>query len=168
MDRGEVKDIITAFFRKYRWAAVILMIGLLLMTLPEKRSQPEQAVTAREEETVESTLQQELEAILSRLEGAGKVKVLLSIGSGAEVYYQTDENSQKMVESIDRRVETVIITDHDRNQQGLVRRMDPPLYLGAVVLCQGADSSRVKLAVVEAVGTATGLTSDKISVLKMK
>lgn len=168
MDRGEVKDSITALFRKYRWAALILVIGLFLMALPEENPQPAEQPAAQEGGGSEPDLQQQLEAVLSKLEGAGKVKVLLSVALGAENHYQTDEDSQKTLDSLDRRVETVVITAQDRSEQGLVRRTDPPVYLGAVVLCQGADSPSVKLAVVDAVGTATGLTSDKISVLKMK
>jgi hypothetical protein len=37
-----------------------------------------------------------------------------------------------------------------------------------VIVCQGGDQPEVKLAVVEAVCDAVGLTADKISVLKMK
>ena len=43
-----------------------------------------------------------------------------------------------------------------------------PTYLGAVIVCQGGDSPTVKLAIVEAVSNATGLSADKITVLKMK
>jgi stage III sporulation protein AG len=65
-------------------------------------------------------------------------------------------------------METVIITDAQRAQQGLVKQVNPPVYLGAVVVCQGADRASVRLAIVEAVANATGLGADKISVLKMK
>jgi stage III sporulation protein AG len=62
----------------------------------------------------------------------------------------------------------VIITDSDRAQQGLISQVLPPSYLGAVIVCQAGDQPEVKLAVVEAVCDAVGLTADKISVLKMK
>ena len=62
----------------------------------------------------------------------------------------------------------MILSGSDRSQTPVVQRMDPPTYLGAVILCQGADSPKVRLAVVDAVATATGLTTDKISVWKMK
>ena len=41
-------------------------------------------------------------------------------------------------------------------------------YTGAVILCQGADSATVRLQIVEAVSVYTGLSSNKIMVLKMK
>lgn len=166
MDAGELTQRIRDYWQKYRWAVLILALGLFLMLLPEETSPSTE--TPQSVQVAEETLQQELESLLSRLEGAGKVKVLLSQAAGPESYYQTDTNSRETLDSADRQVETVIISAADRSQQGLVRRIDPPKYQGAVVLCQGADRPAVRLAVVEAVGTATGLTSDKISVLKMK
>ena len=59
-------------------------------------------------------------------------------------------------------------TDSDRNETGLVHQINPPVYLGAVVLAQGADNPVVKLSIVEAVSKVTGLGADKISVLKMQ
>ncbi len=166
METGELTIRVREYWKKYRWAGLILVLGLILVFLPEGKAPSEEAPVLPAAETED--LQQQLEELLSRMEGAGKVRVLLSQAAGSEHHYQTDLDSQETMEASDRRVETVIITGSDRGQQGLVRRVDPPKYLGAVVLCQGADRPAVRLAVVDAVGTATGLTSDKISVLKMK
>ena len=167
MDRGDITQSIVALLRKYRWAVLLLAVGLLLMGLPEKKD-PSMPSDPPEAATQEVTLQQELESLLSKLEGAGKVKVLLSIASGPQNHYQTDEDISAAADVTDHRKETVIITSSDRDQQGLLKWVDPPRYLGAVVLCQGAEDARVKLSVVHAVATATGLTSDRISVFKMK
>ena len=61
-----------------------------------------------------------------------------------------------------------MLTDSHRDQVGLVRQTIPPIYQGAIILCQGADSAAVRLAIIQAVAGATGLTSDRITVLKMK
>ena len=167
MDRGDVKEVITELFRKYRWAALILAVGLFLMCIPDEPRQIT-PVSTQESDVQERSLQQELEILLSGLEGAGKVKVLLSISSGEKAYYQMDEDLSRSNDSLDQRKETVIISASDREEHGLLQRIDPPEYLGAVVLCQGADRATVRLMVVDAVATATGLRSDKISVLKMK
>ena len=60
------------------------------------------------------------------------------------------------------------VTDGQRNETGLVRQVNPPSYLGAVVVCQGGDDPRVQLDIVNAVSRITGLGADRISVLKMK
>ena len=103
-----------------------------------------------------------LEAILSAIDGAGTVRVLLTEESGRQTLYQTDVQSDET-----RRTEdTVLIEDAERRETGLVRQTLEPQYRGAVVLCDGADSNAVKLAIVEAVGCVTGLGADRICVLK--
>ena len=94
----------------------------------------------------------------------GKVEVMLTECQGAETLYQTD--IQQSPDSI--REDTVLTSDAQRQDHGLVRQVNPPVYLGAVVVCQGGDSPKVRLAVVKAVMSVTGLSSDKITVLKMK
>ena len=70
--------------------------------------------------------------------------------------------------SQDHRKSTVLISGDNRAENGLLRQRNPPVYLGAIVLCQGADKASIRLAIVEAVTDATGLGSDRITVLKMK
>ena len=43
-----------------------------------------------------------------------------------------------------------------------------PKFSGAIVVCDGADKASVKLMVLSAVSAATGLSSEKISVLPGK
>ena len=166
MDTGESKELIISFFRKFRWAAAVILAGMLLMLLPQGNT--DEAPDREPEADSPVTLEQQLETILSAMEGAGRVRVLLTEASGERLHYQVDQAQRNSGDSSDRTSDTVIITDRDRAEQGLVRQKDPPVYRGAVVLCQGADSARVRLAMVDAVATATGLTSDKIAVLKMK
>lgn len=154
---------------KYKWILLVLAIGLLLMVFPEEKKEAISSSAAMgRQEVKQNSLQKELEQILSQLEGAGKVQVLLTEAMGQQTYYQTDQNARKTMDSEEMQKDTVILTQADRSGGGLVSRIDPPKFLGAVVLCQGADKATVRLAVVEAVATATGLGADKISVCKMK
>lgn len=166
MDWLAVKEKAGYFLRKYRYVLLILLVGIVLMCLPggeepeQERVSPEQIDGMSAPPDPEERLRQ----ILSQIEGAGKVEVLLTPLAGEETVYQTDED----LSANGDRMETVIITDAQRSQQGLVKQVNPPVYLGAVVVCQGADRATVRLAIVEAVANATGLGADKISVLKMK
>ena len=98
------------------------------------------------------------------MDGAGKVKVLLTQSEGERTIYQTDlqEGENNIEES------TVIISGAGKEQIGLVKQTLAPKYLGAIILCQGADKASVRLAIVEAVSSATGFSTDKITVIKMK
>lgn len=153
-----------AAMKKYGIGLAVLLLGLLLMALPRE----EEAAAVPAPVAQQQSLEESLGKLLSRLEGAGKVEVLLTQAVGAETIYQTDEDTTEGETARDQRVETVIVTGADRAQTGLVRQINPPRYLGAVVLCQGGADARVRLQIVEAVMSVTGLRSDRITVLKMK
>ena len=114
------------------------------------------------------TLDESLSDILSQIKGAGNVRVLLTLQRGEETIYQTDSHTTEGSDSYSAQIDTVMITGSERGQSGLIKQINPPIYLGAIVVCQGADSPSVRLAVVEAVSKVTGLGADRISVLKMK
>ena len=151
------------YIKQYWYVLLVLIIGIGLMLLPTEDANINTAASKPQSEPV--TLQEELEQILSQIRGAGKVKVLLTESSGTQTVYQTDQD-QRGQDSVSNK--TVIVTDSNRNQNGLIHRIDPPVYLGAVIVCQGGDSAAVKLAIVEAVASVTGLSTDRITVLKMK
>lgn len=157
MDWSAVKEKVLEYSKQNRILFLVLLIGILLMTFPQKQTK---AATSIPASTVEEGLEERLSACLSLLEGAGKVKVLLTEAEGQKTLYQSNTSRE--------RSETVILNDGSRVQSGLVSRIDPPRYLGAVVLCQGAGKASVRLSIAEAVANATGLSYDRISILKLK
>lgn len=167
MDTVALKEKITAIFQRYRYAILIVAIGLVLMSIPGREVSSDEAPAPLLIQTTSDT-QSDLEQILSQIHGVGKAKVLLTVAAGEQTIYErnSDRTSDELSESL--RVETVIITDANRAQQGLIQQVIPPTYQGAVIVCQGGDIPSVQLAIVEAVSDVTGLTADKITVLKMK
>ncbi len=161
MERIKLPEKVTEFLKKYRYVALVILAGLILMCLPQGRQSQEPSHTPTQAVDLPDAARQ-LEQILSQVAGAGEVKVLLTQAEGARTVYQTDRGSDGVS------MDTVIVTDADRTQQGLVSQTDPPVYLGAVIVCRGADDPKVRLAIVEAVSDATGLGADRITVLKMK
>lgn len=153
--------------KKYRAVFLVILAGIVFMLFPAEGSSGS-TTPIRMPEEASLSLQQQLEEILSQLEGAGRVRVLLTEAQGSQTHYETRQDRREEETSRQLQTETVILTGSDRSEEGLVSRVDPPVYLGAVVLCQGADSASVRLAVVDAVSAATGLGADKISVWKMK
>ena len=144
--------------RKYRYVLLVVLAGLFLMALPDGKNTKAAPEPAAAETEPRQDLQTGLEEILSQIQGAGRVR------EGERTVYQTDEDST----SSGIRSDTVLLNGSDRSQTGLVQQVNPPTYLGAVIVCQGADSASVRLAIVSAVGSVTGLSTDKITVLKMK
>lgn len=153
--------------KKYRYVLIILVVGVLLMLIPEIKTKNQTVVeSAPIENQIDTTAQ--LQQLLEAVSGAGKVRVLLTCSSGEKIIYQTDENTSKTENGTTEDRKTVIITNDNRAEQGLISQVIPPEYLGAVIVCQGAEKPAVRLAVTEAVSAATGLGADRIVVLKMK
>lgn len=159
------------FIKKYRYVAIVLLIGVILMMLPTNSSQADgndlaEAAAAAPQQT--ESINEQLADILSQIEGAGNVRVLLTLAKGEETIYQTDDSISITGESSTTQVDTIIVTASDKSQTGLTRQVNPPTYLGAIIVCQGADKPTVQLAIVDAVSKVTGLGANCISVLKMK
>lgn len=157
-------------FKKYRYALIVLLIGLILMVVPSV-NRNEDTVSKKYIETTKSSveiLEDKLSALLSKVQGAGDVEVILTIAAGEEVIYQTNDDNSESDTSTSQNINTVTITDAERNQTGLIKQVRSEVYQGAIVVCRGADDPTVRLAIVDAVCRITGLGSNCISILKMK
>lgn len=159
MDWESGKRKLTGYLTKYRYFMMILLAGITILLLP---SGAEEAPAPPAAAQTPADLQKQLEEILKEISGAGKVRLLLTEEAGSENIYQTDESAEQS------ELDTVIVMNSQREEQGLVRQVIAPRYRGAVVVCQGGDRPEVRLAVVNAVKSVTGLSSDRITVLKMK
>lgn len=151
---------------KFKYAAIILFLGIALMVIPVKEKE-----TSAEVEFVPTVekgdLASQLEEVLSTVEGAGKTKVLLTLDTGTELEFQKDVKSQQTAEGENRESSTVLVSTGSGTEDAVVRKTTYPQYRGAVIVCQGADRASVRLDIVRAVSGLTGLTSDKITVIKM-
>ena len=167
MDIKGVTEKLKNAINKYKYVAIILLIGLALLLIPDKK-QEEAASASLIETGIKGIDEEALSNILQTVAGAGDVRVMLSVASGEQTIYQTDRDVSETGESSSEKTETVILADSQRNEAGLINQINPPVYLGAIVVCQGADSPAVKLAITQAVSKITGLSTEKICVLKMK
>ena len=168
MDMKSIPFKIKKFTKNYRYVLIILTVGIVLMMLPEVSTLTHKKTVTIQETPLTESAQEKLCSILRKIDGVGEVDVLLTVATEGIVHYQEDTDRKLTNETDDQSHQTVIVTDADRNQTGLVSRQDAPIYRGAVVVCQGGDVPSVRLAVTQAVTSATGLKSDQICVLRMK
>lgn len=169
MDIKPVQDKVMHFIKKYRYVILIVLIGLILMMIPsQKKNEATTSKTVTTSKENKNEIDEELAEILSQIKGTGKVRVLLTTLEGEETIYQTNEDISKNSDNESIRVDTVIVSDDQRNQTGLIRQVNPAKYKGALIVCEGAENPSVQLAVVDAVSKVTGLSTNRISVLKMK
>jgi stage III sporulation protein AG len=170
MDIAVIRNKLAAWIRKYRYIAIVLAVGVVLMLWPTGTNRSEDVISTEptQERAKLEVTEEQLESVLSQMKGVGKVEVLLTCAAGERSVFHADERSSLSENNQSEEYETVLITDKDRTEEALVSQVIAPEYLGAVIVCQGASDPAVRLAVSDAVSKATGLGMDRISVLMMK
>lgn len=161
---GRLKE---AFFR-YRYVALILLAGVVLLLLPdgkESRKTIEQAQCDTTREQVEQ-LEHKLEAALSKINGAGDVEVVLTVQSGSRQVLAQDSRITGGAGDRSQTLDTVLVSKGSGQQEAIQLEELAPRYRGALVVCTGGESAAVRLQISEAVSALTGLGTDKIVICK--
>ena len=110
-----------------------------------------------------------------KIDGAGEVSVLLALkNTGQRILAEDSSYSENITgggddieKSIDE-AQTVLVLNGESSDETITLKYVFPEYSGAVIVAEGADSNRVKLDITEAVKAATGLSADRIKVIRMK
>lgn len=158
-----------ALTKKYAPVLAIGLIGVLILLWPKKQAvQPDTKSSEQPAQQSLAQTEQRLAALLSHIDGAGEVQVMLSLRTGAQTVYQTDTRRVSDAAGETQEVSTVLCPQSSSAKAPLIRQTEYPIYRGAVVVCTGAERASVQLAIVEAVSSLTGLGSDHITVVKMK
>ena len=165
--RGQAAQLL----RKYRIPLLVFLLGVVLALVPGRTKKAEaQQLTTETADTVFdlSAVQKQMEALLSAIDGAGRVRLMLTLSSGERVVYQTDSRTVTASGSTTQETETVFRQSGGSEKEPAVQSVVYPQYQGALVICDGAECASVRLAVIQAVSSLTGLGSNKIAVVKMK
>ena len=117
------------------------------------------------------SLEERLVSIISAIDGAGKVQVMVTLESGSEeVYlYNSDyggkeENGKN---SYEQKKEYIIVGDSEE-EKGIVVRTVEPKIRGVAVVCEGAGNETVKNRIVQTVTALLDISSANVSVVGMK
>ena len=157
-----------AVLDRYRYALLVIAVGVLLLLLPTGESRP-----PAEEERADGEvffqleeLEEKLARTLSGIHGAGETEVMLTLKSGSRqvLAQDVDRNSQQGEES----TQTVILSRGSSSQETVTVQEIYPRYQGALVVCPGGDDPEVRLQITEALSALTGLGADKISISEGK
>lgn len=127
-------------------------------------------------ETNAYNLEQELEDILSRIDGAGKVKVLVTYSESNQIVAMYNENKNiSVTEETDSEGGTRTIETTDSNKEIILdgsnnpvtEKVVMPKIEGAIIIAEGGGDAVIKSSIVQAVSAVTGLASHKVQVFKM-
>ena len=162
--------------KRNKYATLILILGIGLFLLPasgkEKKGNVQEKVNYEVPVEYELDMEKRISAILSQIEGVGKVEVILTLKQGAENHFLMDQTnrteSKDAVSIVDTSEKTVIISKGNSYDEAMITRTDYPLFQGALIVCEGGGDAEIKLQLTQAVAALTNLSSHNITILKMK
>ncbi|HIV68280.1 MAG TPA: hypothetical protein IAA32_05370 [Candidatus Butyricicoccus stercorigallinarum] len=163
-----------SLWTKYKYFIAVILAGALLLVssgLPEREEADSGGETSQAFDL--AAFQQMVADSLSNIEGAGRVEVLFSLESGEEAVYASDVNRSSQTASDGSSTSESyqsamsILSDGSYGESPVLLTSRYPTFRGAVVLCDGADNSAVRLAVTQAISALCGLSSDRISISKI-
>ena len=121
----------------------------------------------------------DLESILSKINGVGKVKVMVTYSETSKVVpvyneESTEENTEetdseggtRKVTQTDNRKE-VIYEESNGNKTLITQSVVSPKIEGAIITAEGANDANTKTNIIQAVSAVTGLATHKIQVFEM-
>ena len=120
-----------------------------------------------------------LEEILSKINGVGKVKVMITYSETSKtVPVYNEESTEENTEETDSEggtrkvtqtdVKKEVVYEEDDNEKKLITQsVISPSIEGAIITAEGAGDPTVKTNIIQAVGAVTGLATHKIQVFQM-
>ncbi len=123
----------------------------------------------------DNNLEVRLSEILSHINGVGEVRVLITYAESNKInpVYNEDqqtstteetdtEGGKRTISSVNNKREVVY-----SNNNVVTESVSSPQIQGAVIIARGANNTRVKADIIQAVAAATGLSTYKIQVFEM-
>ncbi|MCL1787520.1 MAG: hypothetical protein FWG38_06000 [Defluviitaleaceae bacterium] len=126
----------------------------------------------------ERALEARLEAFFTLVEGAGRVRVMVSPLTGRETIFAVDVNKSESFSAEQdaqggtretrqqqSQEKTVMVTDRQGTDRPLVLRETEPTLRGVVIIAQGGDNPMVRDALTRAARAVLGLDAHQIQIL---
>ncbi|MBW6410944.1 stage III sporulation protein AG [Clostridium weizhouense] len=135
---------------------------------------------SNEQRNYEEKQKTELKNILKKIDGVGEVDVMISFESGEEkvpaydktaqtsTTQETDTEGGKRVNNQKNDGSTVVMTSNNGNNEPFILRTYKPKVIGVVAVAEGAESSKTKYNIEQAVSKLYNLSLDKVNVYPMK
>ncbi len=141
---------------------IIFIFFMGIMLLGGNENEKENKVSNKEELNVK------LEKILSDVEGAGKVKVLINYKQSGEkiLAYDLESNTNEKDSQKENKSKSEVV--YDGNKMPVVLKEYMPKVEGVIIVAEGGDIEKVKKQLISGTMALLGIDEHKIEVLKMK
>ena len=151
---------------------VALLLGILLLSAgkslsgTQEKAEPLPQTSAGEMSDRET--ERRMAEILSKVDGAGQVDVMLTYRQTVEKTVASNETREESEDSLRTEETAVLLEDGDGAMHPLILTEMSPVVEGVVIAAQGADDPAVAAALHQAAQALLDVPAHKVAVLKMK
>ncbi len=147
---------------------VISFLGVFLIFLSEfMPSEDSEAYDSNVyDEHTDFNAKEALERIIGKIEGVGKVEVLVAYEGSAETVYASDKSEQSKASETKTEQEHIIL-DKGNTEDGLRLKEIYPKVIGVAVVCEGGGNPKVKNEITQMLRALFSINSNNISISEM-
>lgn len=178
MKNFPLKEKILEIYKKDKKVFFIVVVGIALVLFiflsefdnKDSSANKEEIIFNENSQEYSLYLEQRVEEIVSSIEGAGKVNVMITISETTEYVYAQNQNGTNKVnkdsENKDNKSDFVII-EKDNNDTGLLLKTFEPKIRGVAIVCEGADDPAVQQQIYSTVSAVLNVSTARISISKL-
>ncbi len=155
-EKWSLKGLISKFKIEYLLILVFAVVLLIIFTGGSSNDDVKQVSTI---DSYVEALEKKLSLALSKIDGAGKVSVVISVESGMQTVLATEKTTENGV----TREEPFTV-----GGKTVVIKETYPEITGVLIVAKGANNLSTKVAIINATAALLDIESDKIQVLPMK
>lgn len=152
-------------------AVFLIVIALIAFSgNAEDKTDSSEEITSEYSNLTQEEITESLELFLGKIEGAGRVEVMITFDTGTQKVYAYDSDEKKDDENGSSEINTKsehIIVKTDDGENGLEVMEIYPKIRGVAVICDGGNDSVVKSRIVSAISALFDINTTRISVTAM-
>lgn len=148
----------------------VLLIALSEISFDDSTDKNNEKISSSDSYEYCAYIEKRVEDIVSSIDGAGNVRVMITLAETTEYVYAQNQNgtkkSNKDSENSDNKNSFVII-EKDNNDSGLLIKTFEPKIRGVAIVCDGGDSPTVQQQIYSTVSAVLNVSTARISISKL-
>lgn len=152
---------------------IICIVALIYSTVTVNKGKTPKAETVKETESsgITAEIEKKLEEILSEIKGAGKVKVMITYETTAELVtagtVNTHTNSSAGGATKTETITPIIVNNNGKSELIILKEIMPEIE-GVIIVAEGASDIRVRMELMRAARAVLDIDANAIEIFAMK
>lgn len=150
--------------KKALFIVALAIAGMLLILFSDDSKDIKELSVSETASEFRENYEEELEKLISKIEGAGRVSVMITYESGEESVFASDK--EESFRNGEQKIKNdYIIVDGEKGETGLKIKSIYPEIKGVAVVCSGASDPVIKERIVSVVSALFDISTKNISIV---